>query len=252
MCTDNIVNINDRQIVKEKVLLYIDILGFTEMVTSHSLIIPQIFEIINELSVFRHFAFQTIVFSDTIVVYNKDDNRPGHYYLTCLVEFAQQLFYRLLSVGVFFRGIVSHGEFEYHKLDNIEAYWGNAFIEAFKDEKILKGVGLFVKNDLSEDILTFEKTVVSDNFCYIFLCQSLINLYKRVHGVLPVELELLNESDDFHRIDEDLMFFREVCSRKEQDSSEISEKYLNVYNWYKEIALRFFHEFEKKVLCLMS
>lgn len=54
--------------------LYIDILGFSEMVQKQPCKIEKIFQIIDRLSVYKHYAFETIVFSDTILVFNKKDN----------------------------------------------------------------------------------------------------------------------------------------------------------------------------------
>jgi hypothetical protein len=233
--------------MKEKDFLYIDILGFSQMVREHSAKIPQVFKIIDELSVFEHFAFHAIVFSDTILVYNKDENKPNHYYVTYLIEFAQQLFYRLLSIGVFFRGLITNGEFEFHKLRNTQAYWGNALIDTYNDEKNIEGFGLFVRKDLSNDILVFEKMSVGGNYDYVFLCQSYMNLYKRVHGKLPVDSNLLTEIDEFDRIDEDLKFFREISFLKEHHPCvEIRGKYQTVYDWYKEKTPKFFKVFEEQ------
>ena len=84
----------------ERDFLYIDILGFSNMVKEHSPKIPQVFDILNVLSVHDHYAFRAIVFSDTIIVYNENDEMPSHYYVTYLIEFAQQLFYKLLSIAI--------------------------------------------------------------------------------------------------------------------------------------------------------
>ena len=235
----------------ERDFLYIDILGFSQMVREHSAKIPQVFEIIDELSVHSHYAFRAFVFSDTIIVYNENDEMPSHYYVTYLIEFAQQLFYRLLFIGVYFRGLITCGEFEFHKLRNIQAYWGNALIDAYEDEKSdvnkIEGFGLFVRKDLSNDILIFEKMSVGNKYDFVFLCQSYMNLYKRVHGELPVDLDLLTETDEFDRIDEALLFFRGIAFIKEHHPCEsVKEKYQTVYNWYKEKTPKFFNAFEEQ------
>ena len=70
----------------EKAFLYIDILGFGQLVKDNSPKTEKIFEIIDGLNVHRHFAFQTIVFSDTILVFNKNEEYQNHYYVTYLIE----------------------------------------------------------------------------------------------------------------------------------------------------------------------
>lgn len=236
--------------------LYIDILGFSNMVKEHSPKIPQIFDIFNGLSVHNHYAFQTIVFSDTIIVFygnNEDNDMPNHYYVTYLLEFAQQLFYRLLSIGVYYRGFITYGDFEFHELSNIQAYWGNALIEAYEDDNKkdendrIKGFGLFVRRDLSDDIIILDKMPVGEKYNFIFLCQSYLNLYKKVNGILPVDINLLTETDEFDRIDEELMFFREITFLKENHPFEtIREKYQTVYDWYKSKTPKFFEIFEQQ------
>ena len=56
-----------------KYLLYIDILGFSDMVKNDYGKITKLFDYINNLNVHRHGAFQTIVFSDTILIFNKEN-----------------------------------------------------------------------------------------------------------------------------------------------------------------------------------
>lgn len=233
--------------------LYIDILGFKQMVREQSAKIPKVFEIIDNLSVHEHYAFHSIVFSDTIIVYNKDENKPNHYYVTYLIEFAQQLFYKLLSIGVYYRGFITYGDFEFHKLSNIQAYWGNALIEAYGDDnnkdenKRIKGFGLFVRRDLSDDTVILDKMPVGEKYNFVFLCQSYMNLYKKVNGILPVDINILTETEEFDRIDEDLKFFREIAFLKEHyPCGAVKKKYQQVYDWYKERTPKFFKTFEEQ------
>ena len=88
---------------------------------------------------------------------------------------------------------------------------------------------------------------VGVNYDFVFLCQSYMNLYKRVHGELPINLNLLTETDEFDRIDEDLKFFREIAFLKEHyPCGEVKKKYRTVYDWYKERTPKFFKTFEEQ------
>ena len=98
-----------------KTLLYIDILGFGQLVKDNSPEIKEIFKIMDGLNVHKHFALQTIVFSDTMLVFNKNKEYPNHYYVTFLIEYAQQLFYRLSLINVYFKGIITFGDFNFTK-----------------------------------------------------------------------------------------------------------------------------------------
>src|SRR5680860_1637694 len=113
----------------DKAFLYIDILGFEKLVRSNSEKIKRIFEIIDGLNVHRHIAFQTVVFSDTFLVFNKNNDHENHYYVTYLIEYAQQLFYKLSLINIYFKGIITLGEFSFSRSNNIEVYYGLALIE---------------------------------------------------------------------------------------------------------------------------
>ena len=58
---------------------------------------------------------------------------------------------------------------------------------------------------------------------------------------------MINETDKYFRIDEDLKFFREVQYIKNNHSIErIKNKYQVVYNIYKNRTAEFFDKFEKE------
>lgn len=229
----------------EKAFLYIDILGFGQLVKDNSSKIEKIFEIIDGLNVHRNFAFQTIVFSDTILVFNKNEDYQNHYYVTYLIEYAQQLFYRLSLINIYFKGIITLGDFNFTKLNNIVAYYGLALIETYQDESLLKGFGLFINKNLSSEVIVFDKINFNEKYDFILLCKSFINLYKHTNGVLPIDTNILSETDTYFSIDEDLRFFREIEYLKNNHSiKEIREKYEMVYNLYKSITPNFFQKFE--------
>ena len=99
--------------MSQKIFLYLDILGFKELVTNKSYLIDKIFEIINELHVYRDPKFETIVFSDTILIFNNENEYfSKHLCITYLVEYAQRLFIRLAKYKIYFRGILTIGDFK--------------------------------------------------------------------------------------------------------------------------------------------
>ena len=226
--------------------LYIDILGFRELTLNESEKIPMIFSTIDKLKVHKHFAFKTIMFSDTILVFNEDKNRSSDYYYTYLIEFTQQLFYNLSAINIYFRGIITTGNFYYEKLKNIESYYGQALIDCYDNEKGIKAIGLFVNDTTLNDVLIFDKSKFDNKFWFIFLCQSLSNLYKDTSGILPIDLNLLTDADAYYRIDEDLRFLREIeFLKKNHPIESVREKYENTYTQYKLFMPKFFDLFEK-------
>ena len=228
-----------------RVLLYLDIIGFENLVRKNPVKVKQIFQIFDNLKVHKHFAIETVVFSDTILVFNKALNHSKDYYCTYLIEYSQDIFYKLLSINVYFKGILTFGEFNFFNMNNIQAYYGSALIDAHNDEKILEGFGLYVDKSLSDDIILFDKIHFSDKYDFILLCQSIKKLYDSTEGILPIDINLLKETDTFYRIDEDLRFFREIEFLKENHPSEnIKAKYQKVYNTYKTYLPKFFKAFE--------
>jgi hypothetical protein len=226
--------------------LYIDILGFENLVRTNPAKVDQVFEIFDTLKVHKHFALQTVVFSDTILVFNKDATLSTDYYCTYLVEYAQALFYRLSDINVYFKGILTFGEFKFSKMTNIQSYYGLALIDAYRDEKTLEGFGLYVDKKLSNEIVAFDKVHFTEKYDFILLCQSLKNLYSTTKGVLPIEIDLLSETDTYYRIDEDLRFFREIDYIKQNHPVErVRLKCQKVYDTYKPDLPLFFKTFEK-------
>lgn len=230
----------------KRAFLYIDILGFASMVKSKSDKIELIFKAMDSLKVFKHDLLQVIVFSDTILVFNKDESRPTHYYVTYLIEYAQELFYKLNWINVFFKGIITYGEFNFKELNNYPAYYGEALIDTYNDEEKLSGFGLYIDKSLHEEVIIFNSIPFNDKYNYILLCQSFVNLYRDTNGLLPVDTpNIFSETDTYHRIDEDLRFFREIEYLKNNYPVEkIRKKYQDVYDLYKSCTPKFFDVFE--------
>jgi hypothetical protein len=231
----------------KKAFLYIDILGFENIVRTNPTKVNTIFEIFDSLKVFRHSALQTVVFSDTVLIFNKDENFPADYYCTYLVEYAQELFYKLSMINVYFKGILTSGEFEFSQLANIQSYYGLALIDTYKDEGTLEGFGLYVDKNISNEIIVFDKVPFTEKYEFILLCQGLKNLYTATNGVLPIDINLLTETDTYSRIDEELRFFREIEYIKQNHPvKKVKNKYQKVYDIYKKELPLFFAKFEEE------
>ncbi len=130
-------------------------------------------------------------------------------------------------------------------MNNIQAYYGIALIETYKDESTLEGFGLYVDKRLSSEIIVFDKVPFTEKYDFILLCQSIKNLYSKTEGLLPIDINLLSETDAFHRIDEDLRFLREIEYLKQKHPVEkIRAKYQKVYDTYKFDLPLFFAAFE--------
>lgn len=231
----------------KRAFLYIDILGFESLVKSKSKKVDEIFKIFDGLNVFKHNSLQVVVFSDTILVFNKEDNWSKDYFITYLIEYAQELFYKLSWINVYFKGVITFGEFNYNLHENFQAYYGETLIETYKDEANLDGFGLYINKELNEEVIIFDTVPFNEKYDFVMLCQSYINLYDTTNGSLPVKIDMFTETDTYFRIDEDLRFFREIEFIKNNYPSEkIRNKYKIVYDIYKNRTKEFFEKFEKE------
>jgi hypothetical protein len=107
-------------------------------------------------------------------------------------------------------------------------------VETYYDEPKLEGFGLYVNKELGAEVIVFEKVAFNEKYEYILLCQSFINLADHTNGILPVDLEIFQETDTYFRIDEDLRFFREIKYIMENHpNKEIGVKYQKVLNIYR-------------------
>lgn len=83
-------------------------------------------------------------------------------------------------------------------------------ITAYHEEELIEGFGLFLDPVLRSEIVIFDYVPYHEKYDFIILCQSLKNLYDYTNGQLPIELNILTDTDEFHRLDEDMSFLREV------------------------------------------
>lgn len=124
--------------MNNRYILYIDILGFTELVRQRSNLVDQIYEAIASLNVHNHSSFKTVVFSDTIVVYNiegSDTPRDSKYLIMFMCEFVKDLMHRLTGRGIFSRSVITKGDFVHYEINKVPCFYGNALINAYNAEK---------------------------------------------------------------------------------------------------------------------
>lgn len=140
--------------ITNRFFLYLDILGFTHPVKQgNGRVISDLYEVIASLNANNHDAFKVVVFSDTVVVYNVnggDTSEDASYLIMFLCEFAQDLLHRLTNRDIYFRAVITYGDFTHYELNGIPCFFGNALIEAYNSEKELKAIGLFIHKKISQ------------------------------------------------------------------------------------------------------
>lgn len=176
----------------KRYFLYIDILGFANIVNDKEKI-KDIYRTIDNLNVFANEPyFKTIVFSDTILVYSKPGfdmtNASGSVMWMC--EWAQDLFVRFVSKDMHFRAILTFGDFEHEEMKHIEAFYGSALVQTYQQEKKIQGMGLYIDNDLVRYCNVFHTTMYSDELSFVHLMQSLdhISCKTEQYPILPAAL----------------------------------------------------------------
>jgi hypothetical protein len=223
--------------MEAKYLLYIDILGFGAMAGSDAGRVVRLYSIIDSLNVHRHSGFRTIVFSDTILVYNDftpRDEQEHDYAVMFACEFAQDLLVRLVEQDVYFRALLEYGEFSSDKLTNIQSVFGPALVRAYQREKQLQAVGLFATAACVARNRVFPTERFQDDLYFVFLNQSLERLQRNTGGQLPSDPSYVDNTDDYHRILWDLSFLASVHRHMRGHSEQrVRAKHLATYDLYR-------------------
>ena len=149
----------------DRFLLYVDLLGFSDLVATKPEIVPRVFEALDSSPAYRHPDFTAIQFSDTLLVFNErevNSNYDKHYCAMYLCEFAQHLQHTLLGSNTFIRAIVVYGPLEDsgpksgESLNNIRAIWGESLINAYRLERSIQAIGTFIDETVQPHMDIFE------------------------------------------------------------------------------------------------
>ncbi len=165
--------------MESTLFLYIDILGFSDLIRDTTRV-EQLYKIIDNARLHRDSNYRTIVFSDTVLAYHAHSNLTGKSKATelmFLIELTQELFLRLVGSGIYFRAVITEGSFHHKKFENLEAFYGQALIDAYRAEKSIPSIGLFLDNKLRKFNLVFRWRIFSPQYDFIYLthhCTSLM------------------------------------------------------------------------------
>jgi hypothetical protein len=220
-----------------KYLLYIDILGFTDLVRHDANKITVLFEIIDSLNVHRHSGFSTIAFSDTILVYNNEDPSSDfdhEYFVMFACEFVQDLQVKIRNMNIQFRAILTYGEFSVRQMTNIQAYHGRAFLYAYEKEKQINGMGLFIDKRISKYNKFLRFTSFDDDFDFVFILQALERLHSLGEFEIPIDHYLIEITQDLLYLDTDVQYLSQLkYSVDNMSNSKIRGKYIQTYHYYQ-------------------
>ncbi len=219
----------------EKYFLYIDILNFANLVKSNSRKVNMLYKIIDSLNVHQHPNFNTIVFSDTILVYTDIGHVDPKYFVMYACEFAQDLQHRLIGQHIFFRAILVFGKFNHYHLKHIECFYGQALIDAYFQEKDIPAIGLFIDNTCNKNNDIFPTERFNDNLSFVYLNQSLERLQSDTGGTLPiVDPFLLEETEAYWEILWDIKQLQDIHYYMNQDPNPIVRtKHLTTWHLFR-------------------
>lgn len=222
--------------MSEKFLLYIDILGFSDLVVRRGNV-DRLYEIIDALNAHRHQAFKVIVFSDTILVYNAPElisPSQAKYVVMYLCEFAKELFYSCISMGIHFRGYITYGDFNHQPMKNVEAFYGEALICAYEAEKKIQCTGLLMDNIVCPYSNIFELTPFNEQCQFVHIMQTLRNIsWKRRE--YPVHHDLIIETDLLYLVAYDIYYLERIHHHMNDAlfAPKVRRKYLNTWRMLK-------------------
>jgi hypothetical protein len=220
----------------DRFLLYIDILGFTEMVRKDPRKVARVYSILDSLNVHRHNSFKTIVFSDTVLVYNAEspaNDEERRYLVWYLTEFAEDLHDRLIGQDIYFRAALVAGDFFHYELKHVECFYGNALITAYLAEKDIPSLGLFMDRECAKYNQFFLLDQFNADFSFVYINRQLEMLNKHALGRFPTVFDL-PVGDIAPDVYGQIKFLQHVHDQmRSHPSPQVRIKFLAAWDFYK-------------------
>jgi hypothetical protein len=220
--------------MNKRFLLYIDILGFAEMTRKEPRKVARIYSILDSLNVHGHDAFKTIVFSDTVLVYNPQlatNKEMCDYLVWYLIEFVEDLHKRLTGQDVYFRAALTTGDFSHYSLKNIECFFGEALVNAYLNEKKIPSIGLFIDNECNNHNEYFHTAPFNNNYHFVYLNRSIEYLNELTNDQYPFSSAHLE--DQAPRIPWHIRFLKDIHKQmREHPDPSVRLKFLTAWDFH--------------------
>lgn len=220
-----------------KYFLYIDILGFSQLVATSPEKVDDLYEAVASLNVHAHDAFEAIVFSDTVLIYNTVDSahtKDDEYLVMYLCEFAKDLQYRLAGRDIAFRAILTYGPFVHYTLNNIPCFYGQALIDTYNAEKNIQAMGVFIDKSISKYITVFSLSSFDDKYDFVHTTQSFQEVEDLHQGVFPLNEFSLTQTDLGVVFAAEFLYAKYLYDNSLSQSVEtIKQKYVNTIEFYR-------------------
>lgn len=223
--------------MSDRFLLYIDILGFSNMVRDEPRKVVRVYEILDTLNVHSRSDFKVIVFSDTILIYNSQPattNTESTFCVQTLVDCAEDLHHRLVGQDIFFRGVIVKGDFEHYRRSHVERFFGGALITAYHAEKDIPSLGLFVTDECKAFGLFQPTAAFSPGLSFVFLCHGLRCLSMLATSAWPIDLGGSPGEDYGIHVPWDVRFLKDIHSQmRGHPSPAVRTKFLTAWDFYQ-------------------
>jgi hypothetical protein len=226
---------DDASPLVDRYFLYIDILGFTNLVMTSPQRVEDLYEVISSLNAHHHESFGTIVFSDTILVYPKFkrgvEKQADTYFIMYLCEFVKDLLYRLRNKDIHFRAVITKGKFTHYLLNSIPCFYGPALVDAYNSEKKIKAVGLFMDRRCTSRSTVFQTKQFDDRYDFVYLLQSL-EVFEP-HGMQPFPFpnaSIFADMDDPSYLAQDALILSNLARNRSLPGPSVSQKYVNTWD----------------------
>lgn len=230
------------EVPRNRYLLYLDVLGFERMVAESPERVDALMRVIDQLNAHQHPNFKSIVFSDTLLVYNTDEARDeddDRYLVMYLIEFAMDLHSRLVGSGIFFRAVIRWGQFHHAKLENIDAFYGSALIEAYRYEKTIPCTGLFLDSFTAERNAYYPMVRYDSDHQYVLLAEELRYVLEPGMDVWPIVEGklLLSDCDRDWGVEKAIAYLSEIhLNMRTHTDLGVRTKFLSTWDLYTQWA----------------
>jgi hypothetical protein len=220
-----------------KYFLYIDILGFSQLVATSPKKVDDLYEAVASLNAHTHDAFEAIVFSDTILIYNTVDSvqtKDDEYLVMYLCEFAKDLQYRLAGRDIAFRAILTYGPFVHYTLNNLPCFYGQALIDTYNSEKSIQAMGLFIDKSISKYCTVFDLSSFDYKYDFVHIAQSFQEVEDLHQGIFPLDDFLLTQTDLGNVFAAEFLYAKYLYDNSLYQSNEaVKQKYVNTIGFYR-------------------
>lgn len=224
--------------MRDQYLLYIDILGFTDLVTQSPERVEEVYRVIASLHAHDHPDFATIVFSDTVLVHCAAELRTKHdheYVVMYLCEFAQDLLDRLVGRDIAFRAVLTYGAFDHYRLNDVPCFFGPALIKAHLAEKEIKATGLYIDTASNRHNRIFPSVPLNEEWSFVFVTQQLTEFEDTWRGSVPLPNILVHDADFGWFVGPEVVHLQEVFTKAQQHPVDsVRAKYRRTWEFYEQ------------------